>query len=168
MVNLRAQPPKTARFDSRVLHAQADASVAKRGTMSVGTGYHTKQLKTLTIASKYKGQEKWQKPPINGFYCLLFASFGPSGSWHGGKHNSTRALSGTLRRLMSNLPPLQRLVSIREAAVYLNLSPHTLYTMVSQRRVPYVKVGRLTKFDRAELDKWIRNNSVMPMPPKTG
>jgi predicted DNA-binding transcriptional regulator AlpA len=35
-----------------------------------------------------------------------------------------------------------------------------LYTMVSQRRVPFVKMGRLTKFDRVELDKWIAGHSV--------
>jgi hypothetical protein len=32
--------------------------------------------------------------------------------------------------------------------------------MVSQRRIPFVKMGRLTKFDREELDKWIGSHSV--------
>jgi excisionase family DNA binding protein len=36
--------------------------------------------------------------------------------------------------------------------------------MVSQRRIPYVKVGRLVKFDVALLDTWIKQNTVMPMP----
>lgn len=62
---------------------------------------------------------------------------------------------------------MNRLLSVREAALYLNVSPYTLYAMVSQRRVPYVKVGRLTKFDKGELDKWIKQNSVMPMPAKS-
>ena len=39
-------------------------------------------------------------------------------------------------------------------------SVHTLYTMVSQRRIPYVKMGRLTKFDREEIDKWIASHAV--------
>ena len=60
-----------------------------------------------------------------------------------------------------------RLISMDEAAAYLDLAKSTLYTMVSQRRVPYVKVGRLTKFDRALLDAWIKRNTVMPMPSKT-
>ena len=67
-----------------------------------------------------------------------------------------------------NLPSLQpvgkRLFSIREVAEYTGLSVHTLYTMVSQRRIPYVKVGRLTKFDREELDRWIIRQSVKPIP----
>ncbi len=54
----------------------------------------------------------------------------------------------------------RRLLNIKEVADYTGLSPHTLYTMVSQRRIPYVKLGRLTKFDRYELDRWIASRSV--------
>ncbi|MDZ4733090.1 MAG: helix-turn-helix domain-containing protein [Nitrospirota bacterium] len=53
-----------------------------------------------------------------------------------------------------------RLLDIKEVAGYTGLSIHTLYTMVSQRRIPYVKMGRLTKFDRDEIDKWITSHSV--------
>ncbi len=61
---------------------------------------------------------------------------------------------------------MHRLVSIKEAAAYTSLSPHTLYTMVSQHRVPFVKMGRLVKFDLEMLDKWIKQHTVMPMPSK--
>lgn len=54
----------------------------------------------------------------------------------------------------------RRLLNIKEVADYTGLSPHTLYTMVSQRRIPFVKLGRLTKFDRHELDRWIDSKSV--------
>lgn len=63
-------------------------------------------------------------------------------------------------------PIKHRLVDIKEAATYTSLSVHTLYTMVSQRRIPYVKVGRLVKFDLGLLDAWIKQNTVMPMPSK--
>ncbi len=53
-----------------------------------------------------------------------------------------------------------RLLNIKEVSDYTGLSVHTLYTMVSQRRIPFVKMGRLTKFDREELDKWIAGHSV--------
>ncbi|WP_447603914.1 hypothetical protein [Nitrospira sp. Nam80] len=36
--------------------------------------------------------------------------------------------------------------------------------MVSQRRIPSVKVGRLTKFDLRAVDAWIKRHTVMPMP----
>ena len=57
-------------------------------------------------------------------------------------------------------PISRRLLDIQEVAIYTGLSVHTLYTMVSQRRIPFVKLGRLTKFDREELDKWIAGHSV--------
>ena len=61
---------------------------------------------------------------------------------------------------------MQRLMSVKEAAAYTGLSPHTVYTMVNQRRIPYIKVGRLVKFDQAMLDAWLKQHTVMPMPPK--
>ncbi len=61
---------------------------------------------------------------------------------------------------------LRRLISIKEASAYTRLSVHTLYTMVSQRRIPFVKVGRSLRFDLALLDEWIKQHTVMPMPPK--
>jgi excisionase family DNA binding protein len=59
---------------------------------------------------------------------------------------------------------LKRLIDIKATATYTGLSAHTIYAMVSQRRIPYVKVGRLVKFDVALLDTWIKQNTVMPMP----
>jgi len=58
------------------------------------------------------------------------------------------------------------LINIDEAAKYVGLAKPTLYAMVTQRRIPYVKVGRLLKFDVDRLDQWIHLNSVMPMPEK--
>jgi excisionase family DNA binding protein len=63
-------------------------------------------------------------------------------------------------------PITRRLLDIREVSEYTGLSVHTLYTMVSQRRIPYVKVGRLTKFDVGLLDAWLKQHTVMPMPSK--
>ena len=55
---------------------------------------------------------------------------------------------------MNNVSAIERrLFTIQEAALYTGLSVHTLYTMTSQRRIPHLKVGRLTKFDRETLDK---------------
>lgn len=63
---------------------------------------------------------------------------------------------------------LRRLVDVGVVAGYLDVAPDTIYTMVSQRRIPFVKVGRLLKFDLSAIDGWIRRNSVMPMPEKRG
>jgi excisionase family DNA binding protein len=61
-------------------------------------------------------------------------------------------------------PIKPRLFSVPEAAQYIGLSVHTLYTMVSQRRIPYTKAGRRTLFDIVLLDDWIKTNTVMPRP----
>ncbi len=64
---------------------------------------------------------------------------------------------------MSETGKLTRLIDIGGAANYTGLSIHTLYTMVSQRRIPHVKVGRLVKFDLTLLDAWIAKKTVMPI-----
>jgi excisionase family DNA binding protein len=63
-------------------------------------------------------------------------------------------------------PNLRRLVDIRVLADYLGISPDTGYTMVSQRRIPYVKVGRLLRFDLKAIDEWLDKKTVMAMPEK--
>ena len=54
----------------------------------------------------------------------------------------------------------KRLIGVEETAKYLDIKPHTLYTWVSQRRIPFVKCGRLTKFDLKDIDEYIRENKV--------
>ena len=63
-------------------------------------------------------------------------------------------------RQTGHTPIVPRLLDIRQVSIYTGLSVHTLYTMVSQRRIPFVKLGRLTKFDHEEVDKWIAGHSV--------
>jgi excisionase family DNA binding protein len=61
---------------------------------------------------------------------------------------------------------MNRLLSVGQAADCIGISVHTLYTMVSQRRIPFVKVGRLTKFDVDKLKEWIESNTFLPVKPK--
>ena len=42
----------------------------------------------------------------------------------------------------------------------LEISVNTVYSWVSQRKIPFVKCGRLTKFDVQKIDEWIEKNSV--------
>ena len=50
-----------------------------------------------------------------------------------------------------------------EAAAYLGCTPDTLRIWVSQRRVPYVKVGRLTRFRKKDLDDYLEQHFVPPV-----
>ena len=60
--------------------------------------------------------------------------------------------------------PNKRFLDVKEASEHLGLAESTIYTMVSQRRIPFTKMGRRTKFDRDKLDRWIRDHSVEPLP----
>lgn len=56
------------------------------------------------------------------------------------------------------------LMSVKEAAAYIRVSPHTVYAKVSKREIPYVKVGRSVRFDKGALDAWLEEHTVMPIP----
>jgi excisionase family DNA binding protein len=54
----------------------------------------------------------------------------------------------------------KRLITIWEVSALTGLSVSTLYTWVSQRKIPFVKLGRLLRFDTQAIDRWIRKNTV--------
>ena len=54
----------------------------------------------------------------------------------------------------------KRLININELSELTGLSTSVLYSWVSQRRIPFVKCGRLTKFDLQRIDEWIEESSV--------
>lgn len=60
----------------------------------------------------------------------------------------------------------RKLLTVKDVSGYTGLAPDTIYAMVSQRRIPHTKLGRLVKFDVELLDKWIKQKTVMPMPSK--
>jgi len=57
----------------------------------------------------------------------------------------------------------KRLLNIKETAEYLGLKVNTLYCWVSQKRIPYVKMGKKLMFDIECLDKFIEENAVEPI-----
>ena len=50
----------------------------------------------------------------------------------------------------------RRYVSLLQAATYLGLSPKTIYAWVERGMIPGYKVGRVWRFDRQELDLFVR------------
>lgn len=42
------------------------------------------------------------------------------------------------------------------------VKPWTIRCWVSQRKIPYTKVGSLTRFPEAHIDEWILANTVSP------
>ena len=50
---------------------------------------------------------------------------------------------------------IPELLSVEDAAKYLNLAKQTLYGFTSKGVIPYLKKGKKLYFKRSELDKWI-------------
>ena len=48
-----------------------------------------------------------------------------------------------------------------EAAAYIGCTADTLRVWTSKRRIPFVKVGRLTRFRKADLDRWLDSRTVL-------
>tara|TARA_B100002003_G_C13613979_1_gene315450 strand:+ start:72 stop:260 length:189 start_codon:yes stop_codon:yes gene_type:complete len=54
----------------------------------------------------------------------------------------------------------KRLIDVNELSEYIGSSTSTIYSCVSQKRIPYVKCGSPTRFDLERIDEWISKNSV--------
>jgi len=60
----------------------------------------------------------------------------------------------------------ETLLTVLEAAQRLRVSEYTLRGWISQRRIPYVKIGRRTLFNPADLDNLIKDSTVEPRKPR--
>ena len=61
---------------------------------------------------------------------------------------------------MQESPHTEQLLNRKEAADYLGIKEHTLCVWASESRydLPYVKVGRLVKYRREDVDRFISEN----------
>jgi excisionase family DNA binding protein len=74
----------------------------------------------------------------------------------GGKRvgiKTTRETSVRASKMFENL------MTVKEVAALLRVSPQTLYKMLEQRSIPAVKVGSQWRFDREQIRDWIRKQS---------
>lgn len=66
----------------------------------------------------------------------------------------------TVNRVISEQPEREQerglqILSIHQAAEYVNLSPQTLYGFTSKRKIPFIKKGKKLYFKKDDLDKWL-------------
>ena len=55
------------------------------------------------------------------------------------------------------------LISIDELATILRIHKGTIYNWVYRRKIPYVKVGRLVRFDLNEIAKYLDGCRIGPL-----
>lgn len=53
---------------------------------------------------------------------------------------------------------MEKLLTLQETAEVLGVKVPTLYNWVSERRITFVKVGRLVKFDSKDVREFIEKN----------
>lgn len=54
----------------------------------------------------------------------------------------------------------RRYVNIKELAEYLGIKHGTVYAWVCYKKIPYIKMGRLVKFDLRRIDEWVSQQAV--------
>ena len=57
---------------------------------------------------------------------------------------------------------MRKLIGIKELSKQLDIPVGTIYSWTSMKVIPFYKVGRLVKFEEAEIEKWLeqRKQSV--------
>ena len=61
-----------------------------------------------------------------------------------------------------------RWVSVDEIAAYLGVKPDTVYKWKRLKSMPHHKVGRLVKFKKDEIEKWVKTGKAAMPPRRTG
>ena len=51
------------------------------------------------------------------------------------------------------------MLNFKEACAYIGISQSTMYKLTAAKKIPHYKIAGL-RFDKAELDLWLRSNKV--------
>lgn len=51
----------------------------------------------------------------------------------------------------------KKLMTVEEVAEYLRVKPTTVYQWAKNGKIPAVKMGRLWRFGREEVEEWVKN-----------
>lgn len=63
---------------------------------------------------------------------------------------------------------MTRLMDLDELANYLRLQKQTIYNWLHQRKISGIKVGGVWRFDRREVDAWLKSRRRLSKEFKTG
>lgn len=55
---------------------------------------------------------------------------------------------------------MAQLVTAEEIATRCGVSPRQIRNLVYKRQIPFVKIGRLVRFDPDSIDRWVTENST--------
>jgi len=55
---------------------------------------------------------------------------------------------------------IKNFLTINEASIYLNLRVSKLRNLVFKKQIPIVKIGRLIRFEKSQVDLWVKKCRV--------
>jgi excisionase family DNA binding protein len=58
---------------------------------------------------------------------------------------------------------MSRFLTVKEMSNYLQVKESTIYSWVESGFVPHVKLNRLVRFDREEIDNWLAGQKRVPV-----
>jgi excisionase family DNA binding protein len=65
-------------------------------------------------------------------------------------------------KLNQNTAPEKRqsdkVLSIEEVAEYIGMKACSIYGMIHRKSIPYIKMGRLVKFEKHKIDEWLHSS----------
>ena len=53
-----------------------------------------------------------------------------------------------------------KLIDIQALSTLLSVKPKTIYDWVHRNYIPYIKIGKLVRFDETEIKKWLENKKA--------
>ncbi len=54
---------------------------------------------------------------------------------------------------------MKQLLDVEELAKYLKLQKQTIYNWLNQNKLTGIKIGGVWRFDKREIDKWLKSQS---------
>lgn len=54
-------------------------------------------------------------------------------------------------------------ITVKEAAIFLNIKEKTIYHIVNHGLIPHYRIGKMVRFDKEELDNWMRSKKAGSM-----
>jgi len=73
-----------------------------------------------------------------------------------------------LAKTMSSSPAENAIITVGEVADYLKVTERTIYRLAAAKQIPAFKVGGSWRFSKADIDRWIREQSAQPSEPRNG
>ncbi len=62
---------------------------------------------------------------------------------------------------------MYRLMDVEELAHYLKLKKQTIYNWLNQNKITGIKVGGVWRFDKRDIDSWLRSQRVLSQKTET-